>query len=69
MLRESVTYVLDRGYLAFALLRDSIAAHAHVIMRACNTIVVETIEELTVASLNGREWEAQYPKGRGEYTQ
>jgi len=28
----------------------------------------ETIEELTVTSLNGREWEAQYPKGRGEYT-
>ncbi len=29
----------------------------------------ETIEELTITSLNGREWEAQYPKGRGEYTQ
>jgi hypothetical protein len=29
----------------------------------------ETIEELTVTSVNGREWEAQYPKGRGEYTQ
>ena len=29
----------------------------------------ETIEELTVTSFNGREWEAQYPKGRGEYTQ
>lgn len=28
----------------------------------------ETIEELTVTPLNGREWEAQYPKGRGEYT-
>ncbi len=27
----------------------------------------ETIEELTVTPLNGREWEAQYPKGRGEY--
>jgi hypothetical protein len=26
------------------------------------------IEELTVTPLNGREWEAQYPKGRGEYT-
>jgi hypothetical protein len=48
MLRASVTYVLDRGYMAFALLRDSIAAKAHVIMRACNNIVVETIEELTV---------------------
>jgi hypothetical protein len=47
MLRVSVTYVLDRGYMAFALLRDSIAAQAHVIMRACNNIVVETIEELS----------------------
>ena len=27
----------------------------------------ETIEELTVTPFNGREWEAQYPKGRGEY--
>ena len=28
----------------------------------------ETIEELTVTPLNGRDWEAQYLKGRGEYT-
>ena len=28
----------------------------------------ETIEELTIEPLNGREWETQYPKGRGEYT-
>jgi hypothetical protein len=48
MLRAGVTYALDRGYMAFALLRDSIAAKAHLIMRACNNIVVETIEELTV---------------------
>lgn len=48
LLRANVTYVLDRGYMAFALLRDSLAAKAHVIMRACNNLVVETIEELTV---------------------
>jgi Transposase DDE domain len=48
MLAANVTYVLDRGYMAFALLRDSIATKAHVIMRACNNLVVETIEELTV---------------------
>jgi len=48
MLRASVTYVLDRGYMAFALLRDSIAANAHVIMRACSNIVVETIDELAI---------------------
>src|SRR3984893_11159504 len=29
----------------------------------------ETIEELTVTSFNGREWEAQLTKGRGEYRQ
>ena len=28
----------------------------------------QTIEELTVTPLNGREWEAQYPQGRGKYT-
>jgi hypothetical protein len=27
----------------------------------------ETIDGLTVTPVNGREWEAQYPKGRGEY--
>jgi len=48
MLRVGVTYVLDRGYMAFALLRDSIAAEAHVIMRACTNIVVETVDELTI---------------------
>ena len=29
----------------------------------------ETIGELTVTSFNGREWEAQCPRGRGEYRQ
>jgi len=28
-----------------------------------------TIEEISISQFNGREWEAQYPKGRGEYTQ
>ena len=26
-----------------------------------------TIEDLTVAAFNGQDWEAQYPKGRGDY--
>ena len=26
-----------------------------------------TVEHMTIKPLNGREWEAQYPKGRGEY--
>ena len=28
-----------------------------------------TVEELTITQFNGREWEKQYPKGRGEYTE
>ncbi len=28
-----------------------------------------TIEEISISPFNGRDWEAQYPKGRGEYTQ
>jgi hypothetical protein len=27
----------------------------------------DTIEEVTVTQTNGREWEKQYPKGRGDY--
>lgn len=26
-----------------------------------------TVEDMTVEPFNGREWEKQYPKGRGEY--
>ena len=40
--------MLDRGYMAFALLRDVIEAGAAVVMRAYNNIVVETLEELPV---------------------
>ena len=28
-----------------------------------------TIEGLTIRPFNGQEWEKQYPKGKGEYTQ
>ena len=27
----------------------------------------ETIEDIVVTQFNGREWEKQYPEGRGEY--
>jgi len=27
-----------------------------------------TVEAMTVTQVNGREWEKQYPNGRGEYT-
>ena len=27
-----------------------------------------TVEGMTVGQVNGREWETQYPRGRGEYT-
>lgn len=48
MIQKGLTYVVDRGYMAFALLRDCIDAQAHVVMRACNNLVVETVEELHV---------------------
>ena len=28
-----------------------------------------TVDEIIATQINGREWEKQYPKGRGEYTQ
>jgi hypothetical protein len=48
MLQAGVTYVLDRGYMAYDLLRDVIAAQAFVVMRAYNNIVVETVNELPI---------------------
>lgn len=48
MIQAGVTYVLDRGYMAFDLLRDISAAQAFVVMRAYNNIVVETVKELPV---------------------
>jgi hypothetical protein len=48
MLQAGVTYVLDRGYMAFDLVRDIIGAQAFVVMRAYNNIVVETVKELPV---------------------
>jgi hypothetical protein len=48
MLQAGVTYILDRGYMAFDLFRDIIAAQAFVVMRAYNNIVVETVTELPV---------------------
>jgi hypothetical protein len=48
MMQTGVTYAVDRGYMAFALLRDCINAQAHVVMRACANIVVKTVEELHV---------------------
>jgi len=48
LLTKGATYVLDRGYMAFALLRDIISAQAFVVMRAYQNIVVETVSELPV---------------------
>jgi len=47
-LQKGATYVLDRGYMAFALLRDVIDTQAFVVMRAYQNIVVETVTELPV---------------------
>jgi hypothetical protein len=48
LLETGATYVLDRGYMAFSLLRDCIEAQAYVVMRAYGNIVVETVTELPV---------------------
>lgn len=48
MVRPGITYVLDRGYMEFQLLKDVIAAQASVVLRAYQNIVVETVEELAV---------------------
>ena len=48
LLEKGATYVLDRGYMAFSLLRDCIEAQAFVVMRAYSNIVVETVSELPV---------------------
>jgi DDE family transposase len=48
LLKQGATYVLDRGYMAFLLLKDIIAAQAFVVMRAYQNIVVETVTELPI---------------------
>jgi len=45
-IEQGATYVLDRGYMAFSLLRDCINAQAFVVMRAYRTVAVETVSEL-----------------------
>jgi hypothetical protein len=48
MLTKDATYILDRGYMAFARLKAVLAAQAYIVMRAYNNIVVETLEERVV---------------------
>src|SRR5437868_608113 len=48
LLSYGATYVLDRGYMAYELLKDIIQAQAFVVMRAYQNIVVETVTELPV---------------------
>jgi DDE family transposase len=59
-LQKGATYVLDRGYMAFMLLRDVINAQAFVVMRAYQNIVVETVTELPVQvpAYIGQHWSA-----------
>ena len=47
-LQKGVTYVLDRGYMEFALFLDIIKAQSSVVMRAYRNMVVATVEELPV---------------------
>ena len=48
LVRAGVTYVLDRGYMEFQLIKDVIAAQASVVLRTYSNTVVETVEELPV---------------------
>lgn len=48
LLQRGATYILDRGYMAFSLLKDIIKAEAFVVMRAYQNIVVDTVTELPV---------------------
>jgi DDE family transposase len=48
LLQRGATYVLDRGYMAFGLLKDIIKAEAFVVMRAYQNIVVETVTEIPI---------------------
>lgn len=48
LVRAGVTYVLDRGYMEFQLIKDVIAAQASVVLRTYHNTVVETVEELPV---------------------
>lgn len=44
MIASGVTYVLDRGYMAFYVLRHVIEHQAFVVMRTYETVVVNTVE-------------------------
>lgn len=46
-LHANAIYILNRGYMAFAVMRDCINAHAHIIMRAYNN-TIETVKELLI---------------------
>jgi hypothetical protein len=75
LFEQGATYVLDRGYLAYTLLRDAISAESFVIMRAYQSLVVETVEELAVqvptalqprwTSMRDRLVRSQHPDAAG----
>ena len=48
LVRAGVTYVLDRGYMEFQLIKDGVAAQASVVLRTYSNTVVKTVEELPV---------------------
>lgn len=75
LLQQGATYVLDRGYMAFSLVRDASTAKAFVIMRAYQNIVVETVTELPVqapsyilshwSAIRDRLVQSQHPDAEG----
>jgi len=47
------------------LLRAALASDGFSVNARC--LDPGTVQELSITQFNGREWEKQYPKGRGEY--
>lgn len=48
MIECGVTYVVDRGYMAFYVLRHVIEQEAYIVMRTCESVVFTTVESLPV---------------------
>ena len=56
MLQVGVTYVADRGYFAYYLLNDIVAASAFFVIRAPSNVTYDILEALHVNTPNGLSW-------------
>lgn len=56
MLQSGVTYIADRGYFAFYLLKDIAAAGAFFVIRAPGNVTYQVLETLPVRLPSGVDW-------------